>query len=285
MITETPSEIDGNTEGDLIEGETTDQPETQLYGVDIDGEKSEVDIEELKRGYQMAKASQALFRKAKSLNEQSSTIPNFLRDSPIEALKQAGHDFGEMAEKYVVENAEYELMDENERRALDTQKLLQEREKELERYKSIEREQSHNSLVSEYKKNISSELEGAGIQADTDSIAEVAFEFNRLRDNISDDDKRNGIRPTAKDAVNVLLNKRKRINENVFHGMSVEQIVERLGEERMKEVRKHDVAKLNEGNWLNQDLAIDPTKVKPFESDRSVNKEQWSKMLRSFENS
>jgi hypothetical protein len=278
MITETPAEIDGNTESEATEGETTDQPETQLYSVDIDGEKGEVDIEELRRGYQMAKASQAVFRKAKSLNEQSSTIPNFVRDNPIEALKQSGHDFGQMAEKYVLEQAEYEMLDENERRATDAERLAGERAAELEKYKSAEREQGHNNLVAEYKRNIGAEFEKVGIQADVDSVAEVAFELNRLRENGEGDH-------TARDAVAVLFNKRKRINENVFHGMTTEQIVERLGEERMKEVRKHDVAKLNEGNFFNQDLAIDPSKVKPFEADRSVNKEQWSKMLRTFENS
>lgn len=282
---EAPVEIDGNTENVLGESETTEQPETQLYSVDVDGEKTEVDIEELRKGYQMAKASQAAFREASELKKQASAIPNFLRDNPIEALKQSGHNFKELAEKYVVEQAEYELLDESERRAVDAERLAEKREKELERYKTIEREQSHNNLVSEYKKNISNELEGVGIAADVDSIAEVAFEFNRLRDNLSDEDKRNGLGPTAKDAVNVLVNKRNKINEGVFSNMTVEQIIERLGEEKMKQVRKHDISKLSEGNFFDQDLSIDPSKVKPFEADRSMNKQEWYKKLRMFENS
>ena len=59
-------DANGNVDGGVGVEQTQEQP-TTMYEVDIDGEKLEVDIEELRRGYQLAKASHKKFRTAEDL--------------------------------------------------------------------------------------------------------------------------------------------------------------------------------------------------------------------------
>lgn len=248
----------------------------EMYKVQINGQEGEVDLDELRKGYQTAKSAQEKFREAETLKKQMAYLPEYLKSNPIEALKHVGIDFNELAEGHVLKQAEYEMLDENERRAVDAETLAEQREKELQFYRQKQEEQEHNSRVDTFSQKIQEGLQNGGLPTSKKMMGEVARELEFLWNT-------GNAQATPDDAVQALKQKRHGLGRETVSGLSVQDIIEALGPEKLKELRNHDLEKLNKGNFYNQDLKL--SEAKPFEKNKKgITKEDWKNHLRMIEN-
>jgi len=267
-------ETDGNVDGGMEVEQAQEQP--SMYEVDVDGEKFEVDINELRKGYQLAKASHKKFRTAEDLKRQAGFLPEYLRSNPIEALKHVGVNFDELAESHILKQAEYDMLDENERRAHDAEAIAAERERELKHYKDMHEQKEHQLKVNTYTQQITSGLEQEGLEVSQPMVSEVARELEYMW---------NTGNPEAgvMDAIKGMKQKRSGLGRETIGKLDVNEIIEALGPEKLKQLRAHDLQKLQQGNFYNQDISLE--KAKPFEKkSRKISKDDWKNHLRMIEN-
>ena len=269
-------DMDANGNVDGGEGIEQTQEQPTMYEVDIDGEKLEVDIEELRRGYQLAKASHKKFRTAEDLKKQASFLPEYLRSNPIEALKYVGVDFDQLAENHILKQAEYDMLDETEKRAYDAEKMADQREKELQYYKEMHEKREHDSRVNNYTQQITTSLEQEGFEVSQPLVSEVARELEYLWNTGHQN-------ANVVDAVKSMKQKRYGVGKETIGQLGVEDLIEALGPEKLKQLRNHDLQKLQQGNFYNQDINLE--QAKPFnKKSRKISKDDWKNHLRMIEN-
>ena len=162
-------------------------PEPELHKIKVDGEEKEVDINELKRGYQMAEAAQKRFNEAAEIRKSNEEFELKLKNSPFEALQERGIDVDKLAQDYIAEKAEYELMTEEQKKIFDLEKKIQEVENqkkfEEEKAAQIAFEKEQAELVEHYKTAVPEALETAGIVVNDFTQARVRHYMLQYIDN------------------------------------------------------------------------------------------------------
>lgn len=153
------------------ESEDEEPPKKELYKVKVDGEEQEVALEELLRGYAHNTAANKRFQEAAELRKQyESTVNGYkkffesLGQSPLQTLAEIP-ELREVLESdiksYLAEVIRREQMTEEERRAHDLEKEIQEREayfRELEEKKTkAEQEYENNRFKNELSSWVSEE--------------------------------------------------------------------------------------------------------------------------------
>ena len=158
--------------------EPVEQPlEKQLVAVKIDGEESEVTVEELKRVYQMEQSATKRFQEASEMRKAIDEFNMRLEKDPLGALKAKGIDVDELAQNYIAEKAEYELMTDEQKRIYDLEQKISsaEKEKQLEEQKASQAafEAEVKELQAHYEKAIPEALEASGFVVNPFTISRV----------------------------------------------------------------------------------------------------------------
>lgn len=132
--TETPSEA----------ADTTPEYQRIPHKVNLDGQETEVDYQELVRGYQKAVVSHRKFEEAAAARRQVEEFEKSLEENPVSVLqKKLGQEkFKELAIKYLASEFELEEMDPVQRELREKEARLKEYE-ERERRAREEAEQKH----------------------------------------------------------------------------------------------------------------------------------------------
>ena len=271
-------EVDGNVES--VE-EATPQG-VEYHTLKINGQEKKMTLEDVYREAQKSIAATEKFQEASrekqiaqtKLADMDKTL-EYIRNNPIEAMGHLGLDFNELAEQHVLKQAEYDMMDEGERKYHDLQKEMERKEAELKRYQASQEQIDHTNRVESYKQQISTGLKEVGLSDSPQYQAEVARELDVMIE------YRNPQLPppTVKDAVIAVKNRMSNMASSSVKDLPVEKLIEMFGEDKLKQIREFELAKLrtNDGQNLRSKGNVTPIQKK----SPKMSKDEWKQWLHS----
>lgn len=127
--------------------------ENKTFKIKVNGKEQELTEKEVLMLAQKAKGADDIFREAAKTREEVVNFFSEMRKNPLsipEKLSKMGIDFDDLAEQYLTEKYTEESMSEE-------QKLLLQRERELEKYKTEEARRKQESIES-YNKSIENKI-------------------------------------------------------------------------------------------------------------------------------
>ena len=125
---------DTNTNGvpGSLPGETRTETQARLFKVTVDGQDMEVDEDELRRGYQHAKAASKRFEEAAMTRKEAETVIRMFKENPREAFKALGQDARKFAESVIQDELSEAMLS-------PEQKELRDYKRKVEKYESESR--------------------------------------------------------------------------------------------------------------------------------------------------
>lgn len=223
--------------------------EKKKYKVKVDGAESEVDEDELLRGYQTRKASAKHLEEAAAIRKQAENFLELLKTNPRKVLSHPtlGHDLRKFAEEILGEALEDELMEPSARELKQLKQQLKEREEKEAAQKAYAEEQIRNELKVKYTEHYQNEilktLEAADLPKTPETVKRMAYYMHQGLSRSMD------LKPS--DVVDLVKEDYMVAIKSLFGSVDGEKLMELLGEDVTSKIRKVDVSRVK-NNPLNQ---------------------------------
>lgn len=244
----TSEDFESTPSEEVIEEDNT---EIQRYKVKVDGEEVEVDLDELLKGYQTNKAGQHKLQQAAQLRKQAESFIEMLRTNPLQVLQDPslGLDVRGLAEQYLVEQLQEEMMSPEDREVRDMKRKLQEYEAaEKEKADAAEKqklEELMNHYQEDYTNQIMGSLEKSGLPKNETTIARMAhYMFNVISNPDLSDEVKNKI--TFDDVADLVKQDWQKEIQSLLGTSNVETLIQLVGDDGIKKIRNWDVSRIKQ---------------------------------------
>ena len=212
------------------------------YTVKVNEEDVEVSEEELIRGYGRMRAANEKFEKAAAIEKNTAKLIETLKSDPAKILEHLGFDMRTYAEKVLAQQLEEELLPEEERERRRREADLQTREEKLKQQEEEKRQAEAAALqqkyASEYENTIVTALKESGLPKTPQSVKRMA---ELMYANLE-----KGVDLDAKDLVQIVREDYLGDIKTLLGELEGDSLLELLGEDVAKKLRKADLARLNQ---------------------------------------
>ena len=137
---------------------TPDAITKELYKVMLDGVESEVDLDELRNGYQASKVSQARFQDSSKMKQEAQAALKLLAENPREVLKQLGLNPRQVAEAMLSTELEELTMDPKDRELRDLRSRFEKQQKDEQEAKSKYEKEQEEAQTTKHLESITNEM-------------------------------------------------------------------------------------------------------------------------------
>lgn len=252
--TEVSEESSEESEGQEESDEGAEQEESQeeveqeasdgsTFEVTVDGQKLQLTREELMQGFQLGAASHKRFQEAARLKREAESALNKLKENPIEAFIAAGGDeaaFRSLAEQFLYDKISYEKMSPEEQELADLRRYKEQqeasRQTEAQRKQQEATEKEASMHQETFAKEFTSALESAGVPTSEKAIAAIAqIKLTALEE---------GYDLPTELAVQQYQQEQNDLINSYLGSLDADRLVGVIGKDRMKEIRKRELAGL-----------------------------------------
>ena len=274
-VTQTPVEIPLREAKIEVNGQTMQVNERQLkalWGLPENEPLTDKEFKTMVSSYKAQKTSDFATRNARQQEKLVNEIAQMIQQNPWELLQRAGYNPRALAEEYLAQAIEEEMLPENER---ELRKVRQEKE-ELERQYKEElsrREQEQMDVQieraqQEITNQIIEALEGSILPKTPDVVTRIA-EYMYIGE-------KKGISLNPKQVVPLVEEDLKNLNAYIFKGLEPSRRIGYFGEDLLKQLRQDDLARLKQNQGT---VSQTVPKSKTQSSNRKITKEEWRKEL------
>lgn len=256
------SEVEAQEESSDI-GEEKAPEDSDKYEVTVDGEKLLLTRDELMRGFQLGAASHKRFQEAAAARKEAEAALSKIKENPLEAFLEAGGDqkaFRALVEDYLLKEIEYDKLSPEEKELNDLRRYKEEqevlRQQEAQRKQEELRAQETHMLREQYTKQYTQALSDAGVPASEKAIQFVA--------KAQLDAMEAGYEMPLDLAIQYYKEEQNNSINNYLSSLPAEQLVDVIGKERMKEIRRQELAGLK--NPVSKKKSSEPVREEPTES-------------------
>lgn len=227
------------------------EPEVQKYTVKVDGQEVEVDLDELLKGYSANSAAQKKFQEAAQMRKQAETFIEMLRTNPTQVLTNPslGLNFRELAEQYLVEQLQDEMLSPEEREFRDMKSRLQQFEEAEKAKADAEEQYKLQELIEARQADISKEIIGAleatGLPRNEVTISRMSHYMYQVvtNPNISQEVKD---KVTFSDIADLVKQDWQAEIQSLLGTSNIETLLQLVGDEGVKKIRKWDVERVKQ---------------------------------------
>ena len=274
-------------------GETAQTPEVPIREarVDVNGQVMQINERQLKAlwglpenepitdkefktmvsSYKAQKTSDIATRNARQQEKLVKEISEMIQTNPFELLKRAGYDPRQLAEEYLTQAIEEDMLPENEK---ELRRVRQEKE-ELERqYKEelTRREQEQMDVAiqqaqQEISNNIIDALESSSLPKSPEVVKRIA--------NYMLIAEQKGINVNPKQVIPLVEEDFRNLNAQILKSLDPTKRISYIGEDLLKQIRQDDLARLKTSQ--SQSSQSVPKSKQP--SNKKITKEEWRKEL------
>ena len=256
-----------------VNGQTLQINERQLkalWGLPENEPITDKEFKTMVSSYKAQKTSDIATRNARQQEKLVNEIAQLIQQNPWELLQRAGYNPRQLAEEYLTQAIEEEMLPENER---ELKRVRQEKE-ELERQYKEElsrREQEQITLqVEQAQKEITSQiidaLEGSNLPKNPDVVKRIA-NYMYLAE-------QKGISVNPKQVVPLVEEDLRNLNAQILRSLDPSNRINYIGEDLLKQIRQDDLARLKQ----NQTTSTQ-SQPKPKPQNKKLTKEEWRKEL------
>lgn len=270
-------------EGSKPEEQPDDGTGVRKFIVKVNGQEQEVTEDELIQGYQTRKASDEKFREAAMSKKQAEEFINLLRTNPRKVLTNPdlGIDMRKLAEEYLVEQMEEEMMDPKDKELRDAKRQLQEIEDEKKRKAKEEEESQAVQLKEKYSQEYSSQivdaLQSSGLPKSEHTVKRMAYYMHQ--------GLQRGYNLSAKDVVGLVKQDYIDEQKSLFGQLDGDMLVQLLGDDVANKIRKYDVGRVKstEKQLKTPDKQPEGGSPRPKKS-KKISKDDWKARMERIKN-
>ena len=242
-----------------------------LWGLPENEPLTDKEFKTMVSSYKAQKTSDMATRKARDQEKLVTEIANMIQTNPFELLKRAGYDPRQLAEEYLTQAIEEDMLPENEK---ELRRVRQEKE-ELERqYKEelTRREQEQMQIAiqqaqQEISNNIIDALESSSLPKSPEVVKRIA--------NYMLIAEQKGINVNPKQVIPLVEEDFRNLNAQILKSLDPTKRISYIGEDLLKQIRQDDLARLK----TSQSQASQSTPKPRQSANKKITKEEWRKEL------
>lgn len=207
----------------------------------VNGKAREIqDYNDLKRLAQLGLAANEKFQQASEKIKQAEAIVELLQTNPEKALEKLGFDVRQMAEEYLKNELQREVLTEEQRKLLDMERKLAEYEAEKKQKEEEEKANRINELQRHYEAELSDKIikaiETYKLPRSERTISRIAEKLYVALENGYEIDPLD-IAPLVKQEIDEEL-------RGMYGTLDVEAMLSILGEDNLKKIREHELKRV-----------------------------------------
>jgi len=242
-----------------------------LWGLPENEPITDKEFKTMVSSYKAQKTSDIATRNAKQQEKLVKEIAEMIQTNPFELLKRAGYDPRQLAEEYLTQAIEEDMLPENEK---ELRRVRQEKE-ELERqYKEelTRREQEQMDVAiqqaqQEISNNIIDALENSSLPKSPEVVKRIA--------NYMLIAEQKGINVNPKQVIPLVEEDFRNLNSQILRSLDPTKRISYIGEDLLKQIRQDDLARLKTSQ--SQSSQSVPKSKQP--TNKKITKEEWRKEL------
>lgn len=272
-VTQTQTEIPLREAKIEVNGQIMQINEKQLkalWGLPENEPLTDKEFKTMVSSYKAQKTSDFATRNAKQQEKLVKEISEMIQSNPFELLRRAGYNPRQLAEEYLTQAIEEDMLPENEK---ELRRVRQEKE-ELERqYKEelTRREQEQiNIAVQQAQQEITTQI----IDAMESSTLPKSPEVIKRIANYMLIAEQKGISVNPKQVIPLVEEDFKNLNAQILKSLDPNNRINYIGEDLLKQIRQDDLARLKQSQ-----SQVKQSQPKLKESNKRLTKEEWRKTL------
>lgn len=242
-----------------------------LWGLPENEPLTDKEFKTMVSSYKAQKTSDMATRKARDQEKLVTEIANMIQTNPFELLKRAGYDPRQLAEEYLTQAIEEDMLPENEK---ELRKIRYEKE-ELERQYKEElsrREQEQMNVAiqqaqQEISNNIIDALESSSLPKSPEVVKRIA--------NYMLIAEQKGINVNPKQVIPLVEEDFRNLNAQILRSLDPTKRISYIGEDLLKQIRQDDLARLKTSQ--SQSSQSVPKSKQP--TNKKITKEEWRREL------
>jgi hypothetical protein len=242
-----------------------------LWGLPENEPITDKEFKTMVSSYKAQKTSDFATRNARQQEKLVKEIAEMIQTNPFELLKRAGYDPRQLAEEYLTQAIEEDMLPENEK---ELRRVRQEKE-ELERqYKEelTRREQEQMDVAiqqaqQEISNNIIDALESSSLPKSPEVVKRIA--------NYMLIAEQKGINVNPKQVIPLVEEDFRNLNAQILKSLDPTKRISYIGEDLLKQIRQDDLARLK----TSQSQASQSVPKSKQPTNKKITKEEWRKEL------
>lgn len=257
-----------------VNGQTMQVNERQLkalWGLPENEPLTDKEFKTMVSSYKAQKTSDFATRNARQQEKLVKEIAEMIQQNPWELLQRAGYNPRALAEEYLAQAIEEEMLPENERELRRVRQEKEELERQYKEELSRREQEQMNVQVAQAQQEITSQiidaLEGSNLPKNPDVVKRIA-NYMFLAE-------QKGISVNPKQVVPLVEEDLRNLNAQILKSLEPNRRISYLGEDLLKQIRQDDLARLKQ----NQGTVSQSVAKPKSQTTGKITKEQWRKEL------
>jgi len=242
----------------------------QLWGLPENEDITDKEFKSLVSAYKAQKTADYKSIEASKHQRIVNEIAQLIQENPWELLQRAGYNPRELAEEYLTQAVEEELLPESEKELRQLRREKEALEKERQEALAKMEEEQTRIAVEQTKQSISNEiifaLDGSTLPKTPEVVSMIAGYLYKA--------ELKGIQVNPKQVIPLVEEDLKANHSQLLKAMDNQSRLSFLGEDILKEIRKEDVARVKQ---LQSNGQSKPTPKTP--TNKKMTKEEWRQEL------
>jgi hypothetical protein len=214
----------------------------QLWGIDPNEPVTDKEFKSMVSAYKAQKTADIRTQQASKQAKLVQEISQLIQENPFELLQRAGYNPRELAERYLAQAIEEEMLPESERELkrvrAEKEQLQRQLEEEQKRIQSEQEQQAIQYAQQEITNQIITALDGSTLPKTADVVKRIA-QYMYLAE-------QRGVNVHPKQIIPLVDEDLRNLNAQIIKSMDSNTRINYLGEDVLKQIRQDDLARLKQ---------------------------------------
>ena len=242
-----------------------------LWGLPENEPITDKEFKTMVSSYKAQKTSDMATRKARDQEKLVTEIANMIQTNPFELLKRAGYDPRQLAEEYLTQAIEEDMLPENEKELrkvrYEKEELERQYKEELSRREQEQMDVAIQQAQQEISNNIIDALESSSLPKSPEVVKRIA--------NYMLIAEQKGINVNPKQVIPLVEEDFRNLNSQILKSLDPTKRISYIGEDLLKQIRQDDLARLKTSQ--SQSSQSVPKSKQP--SSKKITKEEFRRQL------
>ena len=242
-----------------------------LWGLPENEPITDKEFKTMVSSYKAQKTSDIATRNAKQQEKLVKEIAEMIQTNPFELLKRAGYDPRQLAEEYLTQAIEEDMLPENEKELrkvrYEKEELERQYKEELSRREQEQMDVAIQQAQQEISNNIIDALENSSLPKSPEVVKRIA--------NYMLIAEQKGINVNPKQVIPLVEEDFRNLNSQILRSLDPTKRISYIGEDLLKQIRQDDLARLKTSQ--SQSSQSVPKSKQP--SSKKITKEEFRRQL------
>ena len=242
-----------------------------LWGLPENEPITDKEFKTMVSSYKAQKTSDIATRNARQQEKLVKEIAEMIQTNPFELLKRAGYDPRQLAEEYLTQAIEEDMLPENEKELrkvrYEKEELERQYKEELSRREQEQMDVAIQQAQQEISNNIIDALESSSLPKSPEVVKRIA--------NYMLIAEQKGINVNPKQVIPLVEEDFRNLNAQILKSLDPTKRISYIGEDLLKQIRQDDLARLK----TSQSQSSQSVPKSKQSSSKKITKEEWRREL------